>query len=106
MGKKEKLYENIKKHRIRLGLTQEELAHMCGYKNRAMICRIEKGDVDLTQSTIVKLAKIFNITPTELMGYEGINTTASKLEAIVNGADEDMKKELLLYAEYLLNKRK
>ena len=62
------LYKNIKKLREENDLSQEELAKRVGYSDKSMISRIESGKVDLTQSKILLLAEIFNVTPGELMG--------------------------------------
>lgn len=63
------LYTNIKKNRLRLGLTQGELADKMGYADKSMIAKIEKGAVDLTHSKIQAFARIFDIAPGELMGW-------------------------------------
>lgn len=64
------LYKNIKKLRIEKGLTQEELAHLVGYTDRSSIAKIERGDVDLSQSKIAQFADILGTTPSEIMGWE------------------------------------
>lgn len=63
-----KLYENIKKRREDLGITQEDLAKMLGYKSRSTIAKIEAGENDITQSKIVAFAKALKTSPLELMG--------------------------------------
>lgn len=63
------LYKNIKVKRKELHMTQAELAEKMGYADKSMISRIEKGEIDLQQSKIVAFAKIFNITPGDLMGW-------------------------------------
>ncbi len=67
----DKLYENIKKRRQELGLTQMELAKKLGYTNRASISKVEAGVVDLSQSRIIQFAKALDTTPGELMGETG-----------------------------------
>ena len=47
------LGEKIKKRREELGLSQEDLALMLGYKSRSSIAKIEADINDLTQSKIV-----------------------------------------------------
>lgn len=64
------LYKNIKKLRIEKGLTQEELAHLVGYTDRSSIAKIERGDVDLSQSKIAQFADVLGTTPSEIMGWE------------------------------------
>lgn len=62
------LYENIRKRRIELGMSQQDLADKLGYKSRSAINKIELGINDLTQSKIIAFAKALDTTPGELMG--------------------------------------
>ena len=64
----EKLYENIRKLRIEKGISQDELAHLTGYKDRSSIAKIESGKVDLAQSKILLFSKVLGTTPADLMG--------------------------------------
>lgn len=67
----ETITDRIKKRRIELGMTQEELAKKAGYKDRSSISYIEDGKKNLKQSTIVKLAEALKTTPSYLMdGYD------------------------------------
>lgn len=63
-----KLYQNIKRLREELGLSQAELGEMVGY-SRSAICRIEKGDFGVPQSKIIKFAEVFAVTAGDLMGW-------------------------------------
>jgi len=65
------LYKNIRSRRLALGMTQDELARLTGYKDRSMIARIERGDVDLPQSKVVIFAKALRIPAGDLLGFEG-----------------------------------
>lgn len=67
------LYKNIRKYRKQMGLTQEELAKRIGYTDRSSIAKIEKGAVDLSQSKITQIAKVFGISSKDLMGNDGID---------------------------------
>lgn len=62
--------QRIKKRREQLGLTQEELATITGYKSRSSINKIELDGRGLPQSKIVSFAKALNTTPAYLMGWE------------------------------------
>lgn len=64
------IYKKIKQLREERGLSQEELAKLTGYTSRSSIAKIEKGEVDLTQSKILLFAKAFNTSPSYLMGWE------------------------------------
>jgi transcriptional regulator with XRE-family HTH domain len=60
----------IKKRRIELGMSQDELAHKVGYKSRSSINKIEIDGRGLPQNKIVAFAKALNTTPAYLMGWE------------------------------------
>lgn len=64
------LYKRIKDSRIKIGMTQDELAKKMGYKSRSTIAKIESGENDILQSQIVKFAEALNTTPAYLMGWE------------------------------------
>ncbi len=63
------LYDNIRRRRIELNMSQQELADKAGYTDRSSIAKIETGKVDLTQSKIIALAKALKISPGQLMGW-------------------------------------
>lgn len=65
-----KLYENIRASRKAAKMTQEELARRTGYTDRSSIARIEKGEIDLSQSKIVQFAEALGTTPSRLMGWD------------------------------------
>lgn len=60
----------VKSYRLELGMTQGELAVKMGYvdgKNpSANVSKIEKGQMELTQSKILELAKALQVEPYEL----------------------------------------
>lgn len=62
--------KNIARRRTELGLTQEELAFLMGYKSKTSINKIEKGINDIPQTKIVKFAEVLRTTPSYLMGWE------------------------------------
>lgn len=65
-----KLYANIRACRKAAKMTQEELAQRTGYTDRSSIARIEKGEIDLSQSKIVQFAEALGTTPSRLMGWD------------------------------------
>lgn len=65
----EKLYENIKRLRKQMGMSQDELAQKTGYTDRSSISKIEAGEVDLQQSKIALFAKALRTTSAELVGW-------------------------------------
>lgn len=65
-----KIYENIKKYRLSLGLTQTELAERVGYTDRSMIAKIESGKIDLSRNKVYDFAEALHTTPIVLMGLD------------------------------------
>ena len=61
---------NIFNRRKSLGLTQESLAKMMGYKSKSTINKIEMGINDIPQSKISKFAEVLETTPAQLMGWD------------------------------------
>ena len=61
---------NLKLARIKMGLTQKQLAQLVGLSN-VTISHIEKGNDDtVTKATMVKIAKALNTTVQELFFSE------------------------------------
>lgn len=63
------IYENIRKRRLELGLNQDRLAEMIGYKGKSIISRIENGKIDLQYSKILAIAEALEISEPELCGW-------------------------------------
>lgn len=71
MNKNQSIFEmgqRIKSRREALGMSQQELAELVGYRSRSSINKIELGKNDILQSTIKKIASVLNCTPSYLMG--------------------------------------
>ena len=120
------LITKIKEYRMNLGYTQEELAHMIGYKSKSTIQKIEKGENDIPQSKIYAFAKALDVTPSELINDEDIEeiaeyyrnatdflvkelSVADKLQIVLNEdevigdykfSDDDLL-DILKYARYV-----
>lgn len=77
------LGQRIRQKRKELGLSQEELANRLGLKSKSTICKIERGDDNLTTSSIRQYADALNCTPSYLMGWE--NTEQQIREAYYKG---------------------
>lgn len=67
----DRIYENIRKRRKELGMTQKELTEKCGYTDHTTINKIEKGLVDITLGRLKQIASALDTTPAKLMGWEG-----------------------------------
>lgn len=63
------LYDNIRRRRIELNLSQEALAKKLKNTSSARIAEIEMGKIQLSMSDIQAFAKALNITPGRLMGW-------------------------------------
>ncbi len=66
------LYRNIKEVRTARMMTQSQLAELTGYSDKSMIAKIEKGQIDLPQSKIELFAKVLGVSPSALMGWDGV----------------------------------
>jgi transcriptional regulator with XRE-family HTH domain len=80
--------KRIRSRRESLGITQEELAKMLGYKNKSTIAKIENGTNDITQSKVVEFANFLDTTVAYLMGWENDSSIVFPLN--------DMEKEIVL----------
>ena len=69
------LYTNIKQKRLENGLSQDALARLTGYTDRSSIAKIEKGEVDLSESKISIFAKVLGVAASELMGWDNEDIT-------------------------------
>lgn len=85
----------VKILRKSLGMTQNDLAKMCGYKSLTTINKIELGINSVPLNTVEKLAKALQTTPSYLMGWENDESKISKTEHIhtlptLSEEDEEM----------------
>lgn len=98
------IYINIKNRRQELKMSQDTLAKLCGYSDRSMITKIEKGKVNLSYDKIYVFAKALKVEPEDLMGWEGTTdaeltpANAAMLAEILHDATlvEQIKKILVL----------
>lgn len=65
--------DRIRYRREQLNLTQEELAHLIGYKSKTSINKIELNVQQLKQSKIKAIAKALQTTPAFILGWEGLD---------------------------------
>lgn len=64
------IYDRIRMLRKELQMSQDELAHKCGYEGKSMISRVESGKIDLPLSKVEVFANALNVSPAYLAGYE------------------------------------
>ena len=62
--------DKIKKRRLELGMSQQELAEAMGYTSKSTINKIELGKNDVTQTKVMKFANVLKTTPAYLMDWE------------------------------------
>jgi transcriptional regulator with XRE-family HTH domain len=58
--------ENLRAHRMRAGLSQQALGYACRL-HRTEISLLERGEREPRLSTIVRLARALEISPSELL---------------------------------------
>ena len=75
--------ERIKKKRLELGMTQDELAKKAGYKSRSSINKIECSR-DLPIKKVKKVAAVLECTPSYLMGWEDDSTVIEMADVDTN----------------------
>jgi len=88
----------IKTLREERGMTQEQVAELMGYSHKSSINKIELGKSDLPQSKLVAFAKIFNVSPCELLGVDPQPATDEQIK----DWDEKFNSKLELQKEVLL----
>ena len=101
--------DRIRIKRKAMGLTQLELAHKMGYKDKTSISKMESGENDIPQSKVVKLAGCLNCSVAYLMGWESnednLDAELASLMGKMMSADDKTKntvrKVLMLNAEQI-----
>lgn len=104
--------DRIRKRRLDLGLTQEELATRLGYKHKSSINKIELGQHNMTQSKIVALADALETTPSYIMGWDDEDEADIKDDNLkrftdaISNMTESEQEELENYMKFIISKRK
>ena len=64
--RKEIVPNNLKEYRIKIGLTQKQVAKLLGFTNEVSLCHWEQGKNIPNLINLFKLSKIYNATVNEL----------------------------------------
>lgn len=94
--------EKILLRRKELGMRQEDLARLMGYKSKSTINKIELGINDIPQSKIVRFAEVLGTTPGYLMGWEDEMTRFTHSMEAHSIARAALTEPILTEAEQLL----
>lgn len=71
------LGQKIKKRREELGLSQEDLAKILGYKHKSSINKVELGAADVPRAKVPAFAKALGMTAIEFSGWTEDRKTVS-----------------------------
>ena len=96
-----KFGERIRKMRIELGMTQEELATRMGYTSKSTITKIEQGIRDVPQNKIAKFAEALGTTPAVIMGWVDEETDQKNDTRVSIAFQSSYDKELFEMVEKL-----
>lgn len=59
-------------------MSQEDLAKRLGYKTKSAVSKIESDMRDVSQSTISDLSRIFNVSPSYILGFTDSPSSSSR----------------------------
>lgn len=92
--------DRIKKRRLELGLTQEELAKKAGYKSRSSINKIEVSR-DLPLTKVQEVARILDCSPSYLLGWEDESSVieSARTDVMLSNMENKLKKYALKMAK-------
>lgn len=98
--------ENLKKLRLREGLTQDAFAERLGMSKNLVYTYESERSVPTT-TTLLKICNKFNVTPNVLLGYD-IESNLNEAQVQLDGINEQlgMLCDTLEYAQKKLNKLK
>lgn len=82
------LGDRVKKERVRLGMTQEELAKKAGYSSRTSINKIENGR-PASLKVVHKLAEALNVSEWYLLGSQEEGKDVYIPQAVKDQMDKD-----------------
>lgn len=89
----------IKQRRNELGWSQDELASRVGLKSKSTICKIERGEDNMTATSVKQYADALGVTPAYLMGWEEPGPEEHLINAYVKSAQDQEFLELYQQAD-------
>lgn len=96
--------DRIREAREARGLTQEELANMCGYTSRSTINKIEKEANETRLSTLKKVAKALNVDPDYLI-FGDRDDKKIEIESILERLNDTQRDAVLAFLRTLTEDR-
>ncbi len=77
--------KRIRKRRLEVGLTQDQLAALMGYTSKTSISKIETGKEDnLTLDRVAKFAAVLDTTPGYIMGWQDAELSMDNADALAD----------------------
>ena len=108
MDYKENIRKNLRLYRQKAGLNQTELAKMLGV-SKAAVSNWEKGVNGIDTETLFKIAEILNVSVSKLGGIDSeqiqMDPDTKELVSILEYLSPENKKDLLLFARFIQEKR-
>lgn len=101
--------DKIKKRRMDLGLTQEELAIKMGYRSKSTINKIELGRNDVSQTKLVKFAEVLDCSPAyfieDIEHDPNVSDRINEYARLLAELDEKKLENVMEYIDFLNNKK-
>ena len=117
MNTNKEIGKRIRKRRLEIGMTQQELTEKMGFKSRSSINKIEIGGRRINPERLEDFAKALNTSVEYLMGLDEkvdiqidieqneLDNFKKKLLEFATKLNDDNKKDLEKYLEFLLEKQ-
>ena len=101
--------EKVRARRIELGMTQEQLAHKLGYKDKTAINKIELNKNDVNQKNLIRISEALGVSPTYFIeDIEHENHTPEIVEVYARKLSElppDIQDNVMKYIDFLTKER-
>jgi transcriptional regulator with XRE-family HTH domain len=102
--------KKLRERRLELGMTQEQLAHKIGYKDKTAINKIELDKNDVNQKNLIRLSEALGVSPSyfiddvehESNTPEIVNKYAQKLSEL----SPSMQDNVMKYIDFLIKQEK